>query len=200
MTPYTDGIRYNLQANLFGHLRRDRIDTTSTIHNNFSILSFYLSVCVEDDSSSPVILLLRLWECTSNDIYAIWRCELNTVTFNIITFLIIIRIVVSVYVWVICNFLVIRLGSWYGNSVNESDLHFTRTVSGNVTVTLTSIILSGALNLKEVCSEGLLRSSLCFPLKSFFQEETYWTGKRGGPSHTPFWIETPSVVVRPKRI
>ena len=43
----------------------------------------------------------------------------------------------------ICNFLVIRLRSFCGNSVNEGNLHFARTISGDVTVTLTSMTLSG---------------------------------------------------------
>ena len=160
-------MRYNLQAKLFDHLRRDRIGTTFTIHNHFPILLFYLIVCVED-SSSPVILLLRLWECTSDDIYIIWRCKLNIVTFSIITFLVIIGIVFT-YVWVICNFLVMRLGACVGTPLTK--VIFSLLEQLVVMWPLPWINFSGGTKLGKVCPGGLLRSSLHFPLKSFFQED-----------------------------
>ena len=45
----------------------------------------------------------------------------------------------------IYNFLIIRLGSLCGNSVNKGDFYFARTVSGDVIVNLTSITLSESI-------------------------------------------------------
>ena len=71
----------------------------------------------------------------------------------------------------ICKILGGRIGSFYGNSVNEGDLNFAAIVSRDVPLTLTFITLGGSTNFGRVYSEVLLRLSLFMFLKPFFREK-----------------------------
>ena len=100
----------------------------------------------------------------------------------------------------ICNFLVIRLGSLWWNSVSRGDFHFAR--RSDVTITLTSITLSGCTKFEKNLLRGFGTIITLFPFEVILSggelgARLIELERRGSPSHTRFWIETPSIVVRP---
>jgi len=77
------------------------------------------------------------------------------------------------------------------NSVNEGDLHFARTVSGDVTVILTSITLSGGTKFERILLGEFttIITSLSFKVMlsgGRLCARLIELGRRENPSHTRF--------------
>ena len=65
----------------------------------------------------------------------------------------------------------VKIGSFYGNSVNKVDLNFTTTVSCDVSIAFTSITLGGSTNFGRVLFGRFATVIFFLFLKSFFREE-----------------------------
>jgi len=87
---------FNLKSNFFDHLGQYCIDIAFIVHNHFTILVFNLGECVKNDNSSPIIFFIG---CENAHL---WIDELKVhveiVEFNIIIFLIDIRIIVYFFI------------------------------------------------------------------------------------------------------
>jgi len=76
-------------------------------------------------------------------------------------------------------------------SVNEGDLHFARTISDDVNVTLTSMTLSGCTKFVKFFLEGFAMIITLFSFKVILSggglnARLIELGRRGCPSHTRF--------------